>query len=68
MKIEVFYDKDNKKSNVKLKDNSKVEDLLRKLNINPEIVIVSRKDIIILNDEKLKDNDTIKLFSVISGG
>ena len=68
MKINVFIDRENKEKSIELDVNSSVKDLLSKLNINPVTVIVSRKDNIIMEDEKVNDNDKINLISVISGG
>jgi sulfur carrier protein ThiS len=42
--------------------------LLNKLKINPVTVIVSRNNELILGDEKLKNDDEIRILSVISGG
>tara|TARA_Y100000310_G_scaffold315021_1_gene365100 strand:- start:52 stop:258 length:207 start_codon:yes stop_codon:yes gene_type:complete len=68
MKIKVFYDKENKETEIELENNSNVKDLLSKMDINPETVIVSKNNNIILKEEKLQDKDDIKLISVISGG
>ena len=68
MKVIVFYDRENKEKTVEISDNATVRDLLAKMNINPVTVIASRNTNIIPEDEKIKDKDTIKLFSVISGG
>lgn len=68
MKIKVFYDREKKEREIELSANSSVEALLEKMKINPEIVIVSRNKDIILKEEKLRDNDSIRLTSVISGG
>ena len=68
MKLRVFYDRENSEKTVELSGNSTVDDLLEKMGINPEIVLVSRKKEIILKDEKLNDKDEIMLISVISGG
>jgi len=43
-------------------------DALKKCNIVPESVIATREGEMILDDEILKDGDTIKLVAVISGG
>ena len=67
IKINVFIDKENKNKIIELENNS-VSELLEKLKINPVTVIVSRNNELILEDEKLKDNDEIKILSVISGG
>ncbi len=41
---------------------------LEKCNILPESVIATRDGELILEDEILKDGDTVKLVAVISGG
>ncbi|MCH8003775.1 MAG: MoaD/ThiS family protein [Nanoarchaeota archaeon] len=68
MQINVFFDRENKEKTINLDLNSSVKDLLTKMNINPVTVIVSRDSNIITEDEKINDNDKIKLISVISGG
>ena len=68
MKLKVFYDRENKEKTIELDSNLSVKDLLKKMNINPVTVIVSKNNNIILEDEKLNDNDDIKIISVISGG
>ena len=66
--VNAFIDRENKNAKLELENNSQVIDLLKKLNINPVTVIVSRNNELILEDEKLKDNDELKILSVISGG
>jgi len=66
--VNVFIDRENKNKTIELDNNSLVADLLKKLNINPVTVIVSRNNELILEDEKLKNDDEIKILSVISGG
>ncbi|HLC50246.1 MAG TPA: MoaD/ThiS family protein [Candidatus Nanoarchaeia archaeon] len=68
IKVSVFVDKENKKIKVDLSKDSSVADLLESLKINPVTVIVSRNNELILEDEKLNNNDEIKVLSVISGG
>lgn len=68
IKVNVFIDKLNKNTYLELDNNSTVIDLLKKLNINPVTVIVSRNNELVLEDEELNDNDEIKILSVISGG
>lgn len=68
IKISIFIDRENKNTTVQLTDNPKVADLLKELSINPVTVIVSRDNELILEDEKLNNNDKIKILSVISGG
>ena len=66
--VSVFIDKQDETRELELNRNSSVSDLLGKLKINPVAVIVSRNNELILEDEKIKDNDEIKILSVISGG
>jgi len=66
--VNVFIDRENKNTTLNLDNNSIVSDLLKKLSINPVTVIVARNNELILEDDKLKDNDKIKILSVISGG
>ena len=66
--ISVFIDKENKNDKIELNENSLVKDLLNQLNINPVTVIVSRNNELILEDEKLNNNDELQILSVISGG
>jgi len=68
MQINVFIDKENKNDKIELQENSIVKDLLIKLDINPVTVIVSRNNELVLEEEKLKEKDEIKILSVISGG
>jgi len=68
MKIKVSYDRENKEKTINIANNISVKGLLKKLEINPVTVLVSRNNTIILEDEKLKDKDDIKIISVISGG
>lgn len=64
--MDVFLEADNK--NKKLKFNGTVTELLKKLNVNSETVLVAKNDELVTEDEQLSNNDKIKLLSVISGG
>jgi len=66
--VNAFIDRESKNTKLELDDNSQVIDLLKKLNINPVTVIVSRNNELILEDERLNNNDEIRILSVISGG
>ena len=68
MRISVFFDRENMEKTIEIGKNSSVKGLLANMKINPVTVIVSRDNNIITEDEKINDNDKIKLFSVISGG
>lgn len=68
IKVRVFVDRSSLNKMIELNNNSDVADLLQKLSINPVTVIVSRNNELILEDEKLGNNDEIRILSVISGG
>lgn len=61
----VFIEKENKTVNVEAKT---VEEILNKLKINKEVVIISKNNELVTEDSKVSKNDKIKLLSVISGG
>ena len=63
--MKVFIEKDNKNVSIKARDG---RELLKKLDINPSNIILVKNDEVILEDEKLDDNDDIKILSVVSGG
>lgn len=64
--MKIFLQKENKHKSLHF--NGKVQELLKKLNINPVTVIVLRNGEIVLDDESLGNDDQIKILSVVSGG
>ena len=64
-KLRVFIERENKNIEVEARD---VKELMKKLNLNPETVLISRNNELITDDIDLEDNDEIKFLSVISGG
>jgi len=68
MEITAFLERENRQTTVALAAKATVKDLLGKLQINPETVLVVRKGSVILPAVSLQDKDTVKLLSVISGG
>ena len=48
--------------------NGTVLELLNKLNINPETVLVTKNKELVNQEEKLNDKDSVKILSVVSGG
>jgi len=63
--VKVFIERENKIVNVNA-ENAK--EILNKLKINPETVLLARNNELILLETKLNNNDELKLLSVISGG
>ena len=64
--MEVFIEASNQQK--KIKFTGTVSQLLEKLKINSETVIVAKNNELVTEEEKLTNADDIKLLSVISGG
>ena len=64
--MKIFIEKQNTTKNIRFKGD--VKSLLEKLGINPETVVVVKDDELVLLDEKVSDDDFVKVLSVISGG
>ena len=58
----------NPRREVELAGGRRVKDVLRDLDIIPETVLVIRGDDLITADQHVKDDDTIELRPVMSGG
>jgi len=58
----------NPRREVEVAGNRRVKDVLRELDIIPETVLVIRGDDLITADQHVKDDDTIELRPVMSGG
>ena len=64
--MQIFIERENRKL---VKDFSgKAEELLKHLNINPEVVLVVRNGELVSEDAQLEEKDDVKILSVISGG
>lgn len=64
--MQVFIESENR--NRKIRFSGSVSELLGKLKINPETVIIAKNGELVTEDEKLGNKDEVKLLSVISGG
>lgn len=64
--MKVYIERKNKQIEVVF--SGKVADLLDKIEVNPETVLVVRNNEMLTADRKVNDKDEIKLLSVISGG
>lgn len=58
----------NPRREVEVAGNRRVKDVLRELDILPETVLVIRGDDLVTADQLLRDDDTIELRPVMSGG
>jgi thiamine biosynthesis protein ThiS len=64
--MDVFIERERKK--VQLSFEGLASDLLEKLKINPETVLIARNGTIITEKDELKDADAVSILSVVSGG
>lgn len=64
--MDVYIERTNKKLTVAYK--GKVKGLFEHLHLNPETVLVIRNNQLITEEETLKNSDSVKILSVISGG
>ncbi len=58
----------NPRREVDLEGPLRVAQILKRLDVNPETVIVIRGDTLITKDDEVADGDTVELRPVISGG
>ncbi len=64
--MKIFVEKENVEKEMKF--NGKVADLLVKLNINPEAVLVVRDGELLRVSDSIINSDEIRILPVISGG
>ena len=64
-KLKVFLERENKNVEVEARN---MHELFSKLKVNPETVLISKNNELVTDEIELKENDDIKLLSVISGG
>lgn len=63
--VKVFIEKENLTKVIKA---DSIEEVLIKLGINPEVVLVAKNNMLVTKKAKIKEGDEIKLLSVVSGG
>lgn len=64
--MKLFIEK--QKKNMMIKFSGTGSELLKKLKINPQDILLIKNDVLISEDDKIKDSDEIKILSVVSGG
>lgn len=64
--MKVFIEQTNKTKQFSFKGNVKM--LLKKLHINPVVVLVVRNNGLVTENDILRNTDDIKILSVVSGG
>ena len=68
MKIKVKISRTNKEKVIQLEKGSTVLDLLNKLKIKPDTVVVMRNKTPVPIDDNLKEKQEISIIQVFSGG
>jgi sulfur carrier protein ThiS len=68
VKISVKISREKEKKEIDLKEGSAVIDLLKKLNLKPDTLIVLNNNIPIPIDEVLEDKQNLSIILVSSGG
>ena len=58
----------NPRREVELPGNRRVKEILRELDVIPETVLVIRGDELVTTDQVVRDDETIELRPVMSGG
>ena len=66
VKMNIFIERENRK--LVKEFSGKAEELLKQLDINPEVVLVVRNGELVADDAHLEEKDDVKILSVISGG
>lgn len=64
--MKVFMERTNAAKTMQF--SGKVKDLVKKLGINPETVLVTRNKELLTEEDAVSNTDEIKILSVISGG
>ncbi len=64
--MRIFIERSNK--TVELRFHGKVKNLLNHLDLNPENVLVTKNNILVTEEDNIKNTDTVQILSVISGG
>jgi sulfur carrier protein ThiS len=68
LQVKVKRIRTKKTQNVKIKEGFKVEDLIYKLNLRPDTLIVMKDNMPIPIDSNLNDNQELVIVEVSSGG
>lgn len=68
MKISIKLSRNNQEKELNLNKGSTVQDILKKIDIKPDTVIVMNKNRPIPIDEKIRENDQLTIIQVSSGG
>ena len=68
MNITVNISRENKKKTIELSKNAIVQDVLEKINLKPDTIVIMKENKPIPIDEELKDGEELTIIQVSSGG
>ena len=68
MKIKVKISRTNETKEISIETGSTVEDVLKKINLKPDTVIIINKSKPIPIDDEIKDGEELTVLQVSSGG
>ena len=68
MKIKVKISRTNETKEIKLENGASVQNLLKKINLKPDTIIVLNNDKPIPIDDELKNGEELTILQVSSGG
>ena len=66
--MEIFIEKENKTIDYEVSEKIELKEVLKKLNISLDSIILVKNNEVCLEDELVSDSDKIKILSVVSGG
>jgi len=66
--VTVKLSRNNETKKIELEPGSKAEDILKKINLKPDTVIIMHNDKPMPIDEELKDGQELTILQVSSGG
>ncbi len=67
MELTIFVEREGRTHHLQC-TGTKVLDLLKQLQLNPEAVLVVRQNEVLTEKEELQEKDKLEILSVISGG
>ena len=68
MKVKIKISRTNETKKITIKDNLKIKDLLKEINLKPDTLIVMSKDKPVPIDDDLTDGQELTIMQVSSGG
>jgi sulfur carrier protein ThiS len=68
VKVTVKLSRNNETKNIQLGNGSDLEDVLKKLNLKPDTVIIMNDNKPVPIDEEIKDGEEFTILQVSSGG